>query len=117
MPNRQREVGINIRVTEAEKKKIQRNAKKCRLSVSEYLRQLAMGDEPKALLPVEIEQSLLRLQPIIANIEQEKLHESDPVSRARSAKTHTELLRVLVETIQMMRHMKLDTEETINGGN
>ena len=110
MPNRQREVGINIRVTEVEKKKIQRNAKKCRLSVSEYLRQLAMGNEPKALMPKEVETSLLRLQPIITEIEKEKLHESDPVSKHRSAKTYSDLLRVLVETIQIMRHMEQDAK-------
>lgn len=49
MERRKRTVGINIRVTESEKKHIVRNAKRCRLSVSEYLRQLANGYEPKEL--------------------------------------------------------------------
>lgn len=43
---RNRTVGINIRVNEKEKNKIMRNAKKCKLSVSEYLRQLANGYAP-----------------------------------------------------------------------
>jgi hypothetical protein len=49
MANRKRNAGINIRVTPEEKKKIERNARKCRLSVSEYLRQIAMKAEPKEL--------------------------------------------------------------------
>lgn len=46
---RQRSYGINIRVTQQEKKRIERHAKKCGLTVSEYLRQLANGHEPQKL--------------------------------------------------------------------
>lgn len=49
MTNRKRTVGINIRVTPQEKKRIVRFAKKCRLSVSEYIRQLAEGYTPQQL--------------------------------------------------------------------
>ena len=49
MSNRKRTVGINIRVTDSEKKRIARNAKRCKLSVSEYLRQLANGYAPQEL--------------------------------------------------------------------
>lgn len=49
MNKRNRTVGINIRVSEQEKKRIFRNAKKCKLSVSEYLRQLANGHDPQEL--------------------------------------------------------------------
>lgn len=44
---RNRTFGINIRVTEQEKKRIEKYAKNCKLSVSEYLRQLANNYEPK----------------------------------------------------------------------
>lgn len=37
-----------IRVSEKEKKAIERNAEKCGLSVSKYLRQRALGYMPKA---------------------------------------------------------------------
>lgn len=40
-----------IRVSEKEKNLIKRNAEKCGLSVSEYLRQRALGYVPKAVLP------------------------------------------------------------------
>jgi len=40
---RQRTYGINIRVTLQEKNRIERHAKKCGLTISEYLRQLAKG--------------------------------------------------------------------------
>lgn len=46
---RNRTFGINIRVTKQEKKRIARFAKKCKLSVSEYLRKLANGYEPRQL--------------------------------------------------------------------
>lgn len=46
---RNRTVGINIRVTENEKNRIEKYAKKCKLSVSEYLRKLANGYEPREL--------------------------------------------------------------------
>ena len=49
MSNRKRTVGINIRVTDSEKKRVARYAKRCKLSVSEYLRQLANGHTPKEL--------------------------------------------------------------------
>ncbi len=43
---RNRTVGINIRVTVTEKKKVTMLAKKCCLPLSEYLRQRALGYEP-----------------------------------------------------------------------
>ena len=49
MSNRKRTVDINIRVTDSDKKRIERYAKKCKLSVSEYLRQLANGYTPREL--------------------------------------------------------------------
>ncbi|MEE1320032.1 MAG: hypothetical protein UHM85_00670, partial [Acutalibacteraceae bacterium] len=42
---------IYVRVTEKEKVRIENKAKKCGLSVSEYLRKKALGYSPKALLP------------------------------------------------------------------
>ena len=44
---RNRNVGINIRVTENEKKRIVLLAGKCGMSVSEYLRRLATGYSPR----------------------------------------------------------------------
>ena len=46
---RERTYGINIRVTLHEKKQIERRAKKCGLTLSEYLRQLAKGRKPQDL--------------------------------------------------------------------
>ncbi len=40
---RKREAGINIRVTENEKRRMELNARRCRLSLSEYLRRLGFG--------------------------------------------------------------------------
>ena len=42
---------IYVRVTEKEKVRIENKAKKCGLSVSEYLRKRALGYSPKSLLP------------------------------------------------------------------
>jgi len=49
LSDRKRLLGINIRVTEQEKKRILRNAKRCGLTASEYLRQLGSGHTPQAV--------------------------------------------------------------------
>ena len=43
---RKRSVGINVRVSVTEKKKVTMLARKCGLSLSEYLRQRILGYEP-----------------------------------------------------------------------
>lgn len=45
---REREKVIQIRVSEQEKKRIMQNAKKCKMSISSYVRELANGYTPKA---------------------------------------------------------------------
>ena len=40
---RKREFGINVRVTESEKRKLESNARRCHLSLSAYLRKLGFG--------------------------------------------------------------------------
>ena len=49
MKTRTRNTGINIRVTPEEKRLFTRRARACRLSLSEYLRQLANGHAPREL--------------------------------------------------------------------
>ena len=51
---RNRTVGINVRVTVTEKKKVTMLARKCGLSLSEYLRQRALGYEPGGHPPTEV---------------------------------------------------------------
>ena len=48
---KERKVQLKMRVTEKEKLRIENKAKKCGLSVSEYLRKRALGYSPKSLLP------------------------------------------------------------------
>ena len=64
---RERNRGINIRVTEQEKKRIERNAKRCRLTVSEYVRQLAKGYEPRELPGDEIHKTCIEISLLIAS--------------------------------------------------
>lgn len=49
--NEAKNKNLFIRVSEKEKNIIEQNAKKCGLSVSEYLRQRALGYMPRAALP------------------------------------------------------------------
>ena len=49
--NQKPRIRIEIRVTEKQKQQIARLARKCGLSQSEYLRQRALGFEPKGTLP------------------------------------------------------------------
>ena len=51
---RKRSVGINVRVSPTEKKRVTMLAKKCRLSLSEYLRQRAVDYEPGGQPPKEV---------------------------------------------------------------
>jgi hypothetical protein len=50
---RKRGVGINVRVSVTEKRKMTLMAKRCGLSLSEYLRQRALGYEPGGHPPKE----------------------------------------------------------------
>lgn len=45
---RSKTLGINVRVTAAEKEKLSENAFHCGLSLSEYLRRLGLGKDVKA---------------------------------------------------------------------
>ena len=51
---RKRSVGINVRVSVTEKKKVTMLARKCGLSLSAYLRQRALGYEPGGHPPKEV---------------------------------------------------------------
>lgn len=46
-----KDIRVSARVTEKEKKKIEVLAKKCGLQQTEYVRQRALGFEPKSVLP------------------------------------------------------------------
>ena len=64
---RNRTVGINVRVTVTEKKKVTMLARKCGLSLSEYLRQRALGYEPGGHPPAEVFDVLDKLDEIAEN--------------------------------------------------
>ena len=51
---RKRSVEINVRVSVTEKRKMTLMAKRCGLSLSEYLRQRALGYEPGGHPPTEV---------------------------------------------------------------
>lgn len=115
MPNRQRTLGINIRVTPQEKKKIERNAKKCRLTVSEYLRQLAMTKEPKELPSAEMVESLIRLNDVITAFEKNAEAATTDDSH-RFYKSCAEYIRmIMTETLRLMTHTGPVPEEKSNG--
>ena len=64
---RKRSVGINVRVSVTEKRKMTLMAKrcgKCGLSLSEYLRQRALGYEPSGHPPTEVFDVLDKLDEI-----------------------------------------------------
>ena len=64
---RKRSIGINVRVTVTEKKKVTMLAGKCGLSLSEYLRQRALGYEPGGHPPTEVFDILDKLDEIAEN--------------------------------------------------
>lgn len=64
---RKRSVGINVRVSVTEKKKVTMLARKCGLSLSEYLRQRALEYEPGGHPPKEVFNVLDKLDEIAEN--------------------------------------------------
>ena len=64
---RKRSVGINVRVSVTEKRKMTLMAKRCGLSLSEYLRQRALGYEPGGHPPKKVFDVLDRLDEIAEN--------------------------------------------------
>ena len=115
MANRQRDLGINIRVTPAEKKKIVRNAKKCKLTVSEYLRQIAMNVEPKELPADEIVQSIMRLQAIVSLFEKYAQTSTNENSIRFYREIADRLSRIQTETLQLFTHSDEKSEVKIDG--
>ena len=61
---RKRSIGINVRVSVTEKRKMTLMAKRCGLSLSEYLRQRALGYEPGGHPPKEVFDVLDKLDEI-----------------------------------------------------
>ena len=61
---RKRSVGINVRVSVTEKRKMTLMAKRCGLSLSDYLRQRALGYEPGGHPSTEVFDVLDRLDEI-----------------------------------------------------
>lgn len=84
---RKRTVGINIRVTVTEKKKVTMLARKCGLSLSEYLRQRALGYEPGGHPPKEIFDVLDMI---------DEIAESCSVRDGAAISAHTDRLRDLL---------------------
>ena len=64
---RKRSVGINVRVSVTEKKKVTMLARKCGLSLSEYLRQRELEYEPGGHPPKEVFNVLDKLDEIAEN--------------------------------------------------
>lgn len=64
---RNRTVGINVRVSVTEKKRVTMLARKCGLSLSEYLRQRALEYEPGGHPPTEVFEVLDKLDEIAKN--------------------------------------------------
>ena len=61
---RKRSVGINVRVSVTEKRQMTRMAKRSGLSLSEYVRQRALGYEPGGHPPTEVFNVLDKLDEI-----------------------------------------------------
>ena len=115
MANRKRNLGINIRVTAGEKKRIERNAKKCRLTVSEYLRQTALGIEPKEFPSEEIITSLMRLSDVSQYMKAASSQESEAALRKNCSDIAVFLDRIRIETLQLLTRSAEKGEVKIDG--
>ena len=84
---RKRSIGINVRVSVTEKKKVTMLARKCGLSLSEYLRQRALGYEPGEHPPKEVFDVLDKL---------DEIAESCSMRDGAAISAHTDRLRDLL---------------------
>ena len=84
---RKRSVGINVRVSVIEKRKMTLMAKRCGLSLSEYLRQRALGYEPGGHPPTEVFDVLDKL---------DEIAESCSMRDDAAISAHTDRLRDLL---------------------
>ena len=84
---RKRSVGINVRVSVTEKRKMTLMAKRCGLSLSEYLRQRALGYEPGGHPPKEVFDVLDKL---------DEIAESCSMRDGTAISSHTDRLRDLL---------------------
>ena len=84
---RKRSVGINVRVSVTEKRKMTLMAKRCGLSLSEYLRQRALGYEPSNQPPKEVFDVLDKIDEIAENCS---------ARDGAAISTHTDRLRNLL---------------------
>ena len=81
---RNRTVGINVRVTPAEKNRMESAAQRCGLTLSEYLRQRALGYTPQFHPPASLFSALGEL---------DALAERLPPGDAPSCRTATDQIR------------------------
>ena len=84
---RKRSVGINVRVSVTEKRKMTLMAKRCGLSLSEYLRQRALGYEPGGHPPKEVFDVLDKI---------DEMAESCSVRDGEAINAQTDRMRVLL---------------------
>ena len=106
---RKRNKGINIRVTEREKKKIEFRADICNLSTSEYLRKLALGFEPRELPKDGIYDALLKLEKQIEDLKSFLNADQDP-EKLLSFTEATRKIRNTMKTIWKLLMSNYDTD-------
>ena len=84
---RKRSIEINVRVSVTEKRKMTLMAKRCGLSLSEYLRQRALGYEPGGHPPKEVFDVLGKI---------DEMAESCSMRDGAAISAHTDRLRDLL---------------------
>jgi hypothetical protein len=70
---------------------------------------------PKELPSKEIEESFLRINEVIGAVNNMKKQSSDPVTQKFCDDIYADLLRIMVETLQLMRHIYPKTEVKADG--
>lgn len=81
---RNRTMGINVRVTPAEKHRMESAARRCGLTLSEYLRQRALGYTPQFHPPASLFSALRELDALADRL---------PPGDAHSCRTATDQIR------------------------
>ena len=93
---RKREAGINIRVTENEKRRMELNARRCKLSLSDYLRRLGFGYEVQVIPQKE----LFRIYKVVSYLESDADNLSKEQIREKLRDIKAKLLEVYLSVSQ-----------------
>ena len=86
-----------------------------RVSQAKNIKAFKANGCAKPSLTGEIENSFLEIRSVIHDMDEDRMTETDPISRMILSKYSADLLRITVETLQLMRKAEASSEDQNDG--